>query len=135
MDEGELLGVGAVHHESEALLRIQQQPAGGGRDPVRGYLGSLLWLVYGDVSLAGLAVAVVYSLDFIATVPPNVTLTAAAFGREIGPAVVDWIFAAHQLGVGAMAYATASAAARWAPTSPTSSPPVCCAWRPRRRSR
>jgi hypothetical protein len=97
---------------------------------------SLLWLVHGDVSLAGLAVfAAVYGLDYIAAAPPTVKLTAGAFGRETGPSVVGWIFAAHQLGVGAMAYATASAAARWAPTSPTSSPPVCCAWRPRRRSR
>ena len=89
-----------------------------------------------DVSLAGLAVfAVVYGLDYVATVPPTVKLTAGAFGREPGPSVVGWIFAAHQLGVGAMAYATASAAARWAPTSPTSSPPMSCARRPRRPRR
>jgi sugar phosphate permease len=68
---------------------------------------SLLWLVHSDVSLAGLAVfAVVYGLDFIATVPPTVKMSAAAFGGEAGPAVVAWVFAAHQLGVGLMAYAT-----------------------------
>jgi uncharacterized membrane protein len=50
-----------------------------------------------------IAFTVVYGLDFIATVPPTVRLTVAAFGREMGPAVFGWIFAAHQLGVGFMA--------------------------------
>ena len=62
---------------------------------------SLLWLAFGDVSVVGLSIfAVVYGLDFIATVPPTVKLTVGAFGRETGPAVVAWIFAAHQIGVG-----------------------------------
>jgi predicted MFS family arabinose efflux permease len=66
---------------------------------------SLVWLVYTDVSLvAMMAFAVVYGLDFIATVPPTVRLTVGAFGREVGPAVFGWIFAAHQLGVGVMAF-------------------------------
>jgi len=51
-----------------------------------------------------MAFAVVYGLDFIATVPPTVKLTVAAFGREVGPVVFGWIFAAHQLGVGVMAF-------------------------------
>jgi hypothetical protein len=51
------------------------------------------------------AFAILYGLDFIATVPPSVKLTVAAFGREIGPVVFGWIFAAHQLGVGIMAFA------------------------------
>jgi sugar phosphate permease len=68
---------------------------------------SLVWLVYSEVSLVGLTIfAVVYGLDFIATVPPTVKLSAAAFGREMGPAVVAWVVAAHQLGIGVMAYAT-----------------------------
>lgn len=67
---------------------------------------SLIWLVYSDVTLAGLAIfAVLYGLDFIATVPPTVRLTTRAFGAEMGPALVGWIFAAHQLGVGVMAWA------------------------------
>lgn len=67
---------------------------------------SLLWLVCSDVSVAGLTIfAVIYGLDFIATVPPTVKLTVGAFGREIGPAVVAWIFAAHQIGVGLFTYA------------------------------
>jgi MFS family permease len=66
---------------------------------------SLVWLVYSQVSLVALiGFAVVYGLDFIATVPPTVRLTVATFGRERGPAVFGWIFAAHQLGVGIMAF-------------------------------
>jgi predicted MFS family arabinose efflux permease len=66
---------------------------------------SLIWLVYSQVSLVTMiAFAVVYGLDFIATVPPTVRLTVSAFGRERGPVVFGWIFAAHQLGVGVMAF-------------------------------
>ena len=66
---------------------------------------SLVWLVNSNASLvAMMAFAVVYGLDFIATVPPTVRLTVGAFGRETGPAVFGWIFAAHQLGVGLMAF-------------------------------
>src|ERR1700736_1589706 len=65
---------------------------------------SLIWLVNSNASLvAMMAFAVVYGLDFIATVPPTVRLIVGAFGRETGPAVFGWVFAAHQLGVGLMA--------------------------------
>ena len=46
-----------------------------------------------------------YGLDFIATVPPTVRLTAQAFGREQAPLIFGWIFAIHQLGAGLMAFA------------------------------
>lgn len=66
---------------------------------------SLIWLVQTDASLVVMsAFAVLYGLDFIATVPPTVKLTIGAFGREMGPVVFGWIFAAHQLGVGLMAF-------------------------------
>jgi MFS family permease len=66
---------------------------------------SLLWLALGDTTLAGLAIfAVVFGLDYIATVPPTTKLAIAAFGRETGPVVIAWIFAAHQVGAGVMAY-------------------------------
>ena len=66
---------------------------------------SLVWLVYADVSMVGLTIfAVVYGLDYIATVPPSVRLAVTAFGREMGPAVFAWIFAGHQLGAGLMAF-------------------------------
>jgi predicted MFS family arabinose efflux permease len=68
---------------------------------------SLLWLVYAEVSVIGLTIfAVIYGLDFIATVPPTVRLSVGAFGREMGPVVFAWIFAAHQVGVGVMAFGT-----------------------------
>jgi predicted MFS family arabinose efflux permease len=66
---------------------------------------SLLWLSLGDTTLSGLAIfAVVFGLDYIATVPPTTKLAIAAFGRESGPVVIAWIFAAHQIGAGAMSY-------------------------------
>jgi predicted MFS family arabinose efflux permease len=39
-----------------------------------------------------------YGLDWIATVPPTVRLTADVFGSKDGPIVFGWIFAGHQLG-------------------------------------
>ena len=66
---------------------------------------SLIWLPYSGFSLIGLSVfAIFYGLDFIATVPPSVRLTAQTFGREQAPLVFGWIFAAHQLGAGMMAF-------------------------------
>ncbi|WP_270935872.1 MFS transporter [Falsiroseomonas oryzae] len=65
---------------------------------------SLFWLVFSDATLVGLTIfAVIYGLDFIATMPPTVKLTIATFGRETGPALLAWILAAHQLGSGAFA--------------------------------
>lgn len=63
----------------------------------------LIWLVEADVSVAALTVfAVIYGLDFIATVPPTVRLTVKDFGREMGPAIFGWIFAAHHVAAGLM---------------------------------
>ncbi len=60
---------------------------------------SLLALPYSFLSFYGLSLfAVFYGLDWIATVPPTVKLTAKAFGREQAPLVFGWIFTAHQLG-------------------------------------
>jgi sugar phosphate permease len=47
--------------------------------------------------------AVFYGLDWIATVPPTVALTAQIFGRHRVGLVFGWIFAAHQLGAAAAA--------------------------------
>ncbi len=55
---------------------------------------------------AGLAAfVVVFGLDWVATVPPTVALTVEAFGRERAGVVFGWIFAAHQLGAAAAAWA------------------------------
>jgi predicted MFS family arabinose efflux permease len=67
---------------------------------------ALMWLPYSGFSLLGLSFfAVFYGLDFIASIPPTVRLTAQAFGREQAPLVFGWIFAAHQIGAGIMAVA------------------------------
>jgi len=60
---------------------------------------SLLWLPNADYTLSGLSLfAMFYGLDWIATVPPTVKLSADVFGREKVGLVFGWIFAAHQLG-------------------------------------
>ncbi len=67
---------------------------------------SLLWLPYSGFSLFGLSIfAMLFGLDFVATVPPSVRLIAKEFGPERAPVVFGWCFAAHQLGAGAMAFA------------------------------
>ncbi len=64
---------------------------------------SLVWLVTSNPSYAALTIfAVIYGLDFIATVPPTVKLTIGKFGREMGPAVFGWIFASHHVAAGLM---------------------------------
>jgi sugar phosphate permease len=67
---------------------------------------SLVFLPYAfDVSIFGLSIfAVFYGLDWVATVPPTVRLTADVFGREKSGIVFGWIFAAHQLGAATAAY-------------------------------
>jgi predicted MFS family arabinose efflux permease len=50
-------------------------------------------------SPGGLAVfAVLFGLDYIATVPPTSALTADIFGRKHVGSVFGWIFCAHQIG-------------------------------------
>ncbi len=66
---------------------------------------SLLYLPSSAFTLYGLSLfAVFYGLDWIATVPPTVKLTAVHFGREKAGVVFGWIFAAHQLGAATAAY-------------------------------
>ena len=60
---------------------------------------SLLILPYSNFSFYGLSLfAVFYGLDWIATVPPTVRISAQTFGKEQGPMVFGWMFTAHQLG-------------------------------------
>jgi sugar phosphate permease len=66
---------------------------------------SLLFLPFTDFSFYGLSLfAVFYGLDWIATVPPTVRLTAQKFGAERANLVFGWIFAGHQLGAGVAAF-------------------------------
>ena len=57
-------------------------------------------------SFFGLIVFIVfYGLDWVATVPPTVALATAVFGKQRGPIVFGWIFAAHQFGAATAAFA------------------------------
>jgi MFS family permease len=75
---------------------------------------SLLALPYAfDSPHFGLLLFVVfYGLDWVATVPPTVALTAELFGRESVGIVFGWIFAAHMAGAAVAAWA-AGAARTW----------------------
>lgn len=67
---------------------------------------SLLFLPYAYGSgYFGLSLFVVfYGLDWVATVPPTVRLTADIFGKRNVGTVFAWIFASHQLGAAAIAF-------------------------------
>ena len=67
---------------------------------------SLLFLPYAfDLSPWGLALfGLFYGLDWIATVPPTVRLTANAFGIESAGLMYGWITVTHQLGSATAAY-------------------------------
>jgi len=75
-----------------------------------GYYGlrglSLLYLPIALQSGAGNLgwFAIVYGLDWVATVPPTVRLTSEAFGRENTGVVYGWIGASHQLGASLAAF-------------------------------
>ncbi|KAB7786695.1 MULTISPECIES: MFS transporter [Methylorubrum] len=65
---------------------------------------SLLFLPFSDFTFYGLSLfAVFYGLDWVATVPPTVKLTADRFGERAN-LVFGWVFAGHQLGAACAAY-------------------------------
>jgi MFS family permease len=75
---------------------------------------SLLYLPFSDFSLYSLSLfAVFYGLDWIATVPPTVKLTAQRIGPEKANIVFGWIFAGHQLGAASAALAGGVARTAW----------------------
>ncbi|MEO6207663.1 MAG: MFS transporter, partial [Candidatus Limnocylindrales bacterium] len=51
------------------------------------------------------AFAILFGLDYIATVPPTVALVADRFGRHNVGIVYGWVFAAHMLGAAIAAWA------------------------------
>ncbi len=65
---------------------------------------SLLFLpfIHDTVSIG--AFAVLFGLDYIATVPPTVALVADRFGRHNVGIVYGWVFAAHMLGAAIAAW-------------------------------
>src|SRR5260370_3752447 len=67
---------------------------------------SLMALPFTDFTFYGLSLfAVFYGLDWIATVPPTVKLTVQRFGPERANLGFGWIFAGHQIGAPAAAFA------------------------------
>jgi len=67
---------------------------------------ALLFLPYalGAGTIPLLIFAIFYGLDWIATVPPTIRLTADIFGKEKVGMIYGWIAAAHQLGAAVAAY-------------------------------
>ncbi|WP_315926124.1 MFS transporter [Mesorhizobium sp. SP-1A] len=66
---------------------------------------SLMYLPYSGFSATSLTIfAVLYGLDWIATVPPTLRLTNEAFGDRSGPIVFGWVVAGHQVGAAAAAF-------------------------------
>jgi MFS family permease len=66
---------------------------------------SLLYLPFTDFTFYGLSLfAMFYGLDWIATVPPTVKITADKFGREKAGIVFGWVFAGHQIGAASAAF-------------------------------
>ena len=67
---------------------------------------SLLFLPYAfEASFFGLPLfAILYGLDWVATVPPTVRLATDVFGRDRSGLVFGWIFTGHQLGAATAAF-------------------------------
>jgi MFS family permease len=66
---------------------------------------SLLYLPFTSFTFYGLSLfAMFYGLDWIATVPPTVKLTADRFGRERAGMIFGWVFVGHQLGAATAAF-------------------------------
>jgi MFS family permease len=60
---------------------------------------SLLFLPFSGFNAFTLTIfAVFYGLDWIATVPPTVRLSADLFGKEKAPVIFGWLMAIHQIG-------------------------------------
>jgi len=66
---------------------------------------SLFILPMSNFTFYGLSLfAMFYGLDWVATSPPTVKLTAQAYGKERAGLIFGWIFSAHQLGAATAAY-------------------------------
>ncbi|WP_029215548.1 MFS transporter [Kallotenue papyrolyticum] len=65
---------------------------------------SLLWLPFVSSSGGLAAFAILFGLDYIATVPPTTTLVADTFGRRQVGTIFGWIFCAHQVGAALAAW-------------------------------
>jgi MFS family permease len=68
--------------------------------------------VFGSPHFGLILFVVFYGLDWVATVPPTVALTAEIFGRDRVGIVFGWIFCAHMFGAAGAAWA-AGAVRTW----------------------
>ena len=71
---------------------------------LRGLSLLILPFVLGQSFFGLILFIVFYGLDWVATVPPTISLTADLFGRQNVGIVYGWIFASHQLGAAAAAF-------------------------------
>ncbi|MEN9936457.1 MAG: hypothetical protein RLZZ387_3036 [Chloroflexota bacterium] len=70
-----------------------------------GFRGLSLFLLPFTTNEVGLVVfAVLFGLDYIATVPPTTALVADTFGRRNVGTVFGWVFCAHQVGAAMAAW-------------------------------
>src|SRR3569833_1765901 len=66
---------------------------------------SLIYLPFANFSFYGLSLfAVIYGLDWIATVPPTLAIANKGFGTARAPVLFGWIGASHQIGAAAAAF-------------------------------
>ncbi len=72
---------------------------------LRGLSLLLLPYVLGTPNFALILFIVFYGLDWVATVPPTVQLARKVFGAQNFAIIYGWIFASHQLGAAAVAFA------------------------------
>lgn len=79
---------------------------------LRGLALLILPFVLGSSFLGLIVFIVFYGLDWVATVPPTVALATTIFGKQKGPMIFGWVFAAHQFGA-AMAAFAAGALRTW----------------------
>jgi sugar phosphate permease len=70
---------------------------------LRGCSLLILPFVHSYVGMVGFAI--IYGLDWFATVPPSMAITADTFGRQNVGKVYGWIFMSHQVGAAIMASA------------------------------
>jgi len=66
---------------------------------------SLLLLPFARDYFGLVVFAIIYGLDWFATVPPSMAITADTFGRQNVGKVYGWIFMSHQIGAAIMASA------------------------------
>ncbi len=65
---------------------------------------SLLFLPFVHDTMTIAAFAILFGLDYIATVPPTVALVADRFGRHNVGVVYGWVFASHMVGAAVAAW-------------------------------